>query len=71
MHRPFINSGENELLIGRILIHLMEVATMNSHEIGQLEVRENLVPQKYQAIKLFFLNFSLSKNKLLKMDILK
>ena len=31
-------SGAEEILIGKILIHLMEVATMNAHEIGQLEV---------------------------------
>merc|ERR1719215_2290612 len=30
--------GPEEILIGKILIHLMEVATMNAHEIGQLEV---------------------------------
>jgi len=29
--------GEDERLIGKIIIHLMEVATMNSHEIGQLQ----------------------------------
>ncbi|XP_023339607.1 SET and MYND domain-containing protein DDB_G0284059 [Eurytemora carolleeae] len=29
--------GPEELMIGKLLIHLMEVATMNSHEIGQLE----------------------------------
>ena len=33
-----IFAGEEELLVGATLIHLMEVATMNSHEIGHLQV---------------------------------
>lgn len=30
--------GKEEETIGSLMIHLMEVATMNSHEVGQLEV---------------------------------
>lgn len=30
--------GVEELLIGSLMIHIMEVATMNAHEIGQMEV---------------------------------
>jgi len=29
--------GPEELMVGSLMIHLMEVATMNSHEIGQME----------------------------------
>eukprot|EP00092_Neocalanus_flemingeri_P100883 GFUD01128895.1.p1 GENE.GFUD01128895.1~~GFUD01128895.1.p1 ORF type:complete len:670 (+),score=162.71 GFUD01128895.1:141-2150(+) len=32
--------GPEELMIGSLMIHLMEVATMNSHEIGQLEAEK-------------------------------
>ena len=38
----FLFWGDEEVFIGSLLIHLMEVATMNSHEIGQLEVKENI-----------------------------
>ena len=30
--------NKEELLIGTLMIHIMEVATMNAHEIGQMEV---------------------------------
>ena len=30
--------NQEELLIGTLMIHIMEVATMNAHEIGQMEV---------------------------------
>ena len=32
-------SGQEELLVGSLMIHIMEVATMNSHEIGQMEAQ--------------------------------
>ena len=32
-------AGDEELLVGSLMIHLMEVATMNSHEIGQMEAQ--------------------------------
>ena len=31
--------GQEELLVGSLMIHIMEVATMNSHEIGQMEAQ--------------------------------
>ena len=34
-----IFAGDEELLVGSLMIHLMEVATMNSHEIGQMEAK--------------------------------
>jgi len=35
---PNQSLGPVELYIGRLIVHLMEVATMNAHEIGQLEL---------------------------------
>ena len=32
-----ISSGNQELLVGSFMCHVMEVATMNSHEIGVME----------------------------------
>ena len=37
----FFVTGEEELLVGAILVHMMEVATMNSHEIGHLQVSKS------------------------------
>jgi hypothetical protein len=34
-------AGKEELMVGAVLVHVMEVATMNSHEIGQLQVSES------------------------------
>merc|ERR1719477_212825 len=31
--------SQEELLVGSLMIHIMEVATMNSHEIGQMEAQ--------------------------------
>lgn len=31
--------GQEELVVGGLMVHLMEVATMNAHEIGQVEVQ--------------------------------
>jgi hypothetical protein len=34
-------AGKEELMVGAVLVHVMEVATMNSHEIGQLQVSDS------------------------------
>ncbi len=34
-------AGKEELMVGTVLVHVMEVATMNSHEIGQLQVGDS------------------------------
>jgi len=37
LQSPGLELGETELEIGALMVHLMEVATMNSHEVGLLE----------------------------------
>jgi hypothetical protein len=36
-----MGAGKEELMVGAVLVHVMEVATMNSHEIGQLQVSDS------------------------------
>jgi hypothetical protein len=52
-------AGKEELMVGAVLVHVMEVATMNSHEIGQLQVSDSCWRAQYlgqHSIQVAFLN---------------